>query len=159
MKQLKTGILRTKFRSNIVPQRAQFRRKLKIVGNGRGASQLWRVGRHSSPDPSCRPARFLAGVFGDFRDEGEGCPRRKNQGAVADESDSHRLLFSKSQTQITFIPVARSGPLPLPHSLWRASRAHPHGRSASVELCLCGAELHRRREMPCRCGARRELIS
>jgi hypothetical protein len=71
--------------SNFVQKAAQFFEKLKIVGNRIIANHKLRAGRHSSPDPSCRPARFIAGFLGNFRNEGEGRARRKNQGAVADQ--------------------------------------------------------------------------
>ena len=99
--------------SNFVQESAQIREKLGIARKRRKHITMRRAGRHSSPDPSCRPARIIVGVFGDFRNEGEGGTRRKNEGAVAEESDSHRLCHFSSQTQIAIITVTRSGPLPL----------------------------------------------
>ena len=79
--------------SNFVQESAQIREKLGIARKRRKHIAMRRAGRHSSPDPSCRPARIFVGVFGDFRNEGEGGTGRKNQGAVAEESDSHRLVI------------------------------------------------------------------
>ena len=85
---------------NINQKRQQFRRKLKIARKRRTQITMWRAGRNSPLKPPFRPARFLVGFFGDLGNQGEGCPRRKNEGAVADQ----RLLtaltaFFSSQRQ------------------------------------------------------------
>jgi len=76
--------------------------------------------------------------------EGEGGAGSRDEGAVAEESDSHRLIYFSSQTQITIIAVARSGPLPLPRRLWRVLGSDPYGRSAPSRSCLW-SERHARR--------------
>ncbi|MBU6231243.1 hypothetical protein KGP36_01135 [Patescibacteria group bacterium] len=66
-----------------VPQ--QFRRKLKIARKRRTHIAMRRAGRHSSPDPSCRPARIFLGVFGKWEHQGEGGAGGCGEGAVEDE--------------------------------------------------------------------------
>ena len=87
-----TGIF-SKKSSNFVQESAQKCEKLGIARKRREHIAMRRAGRHSSPDPSCRPARILVGVFGDFGHEGKRGTGRKNEGAVAEESDSHRLYY------------------------------------------------------------------
>ena len=43
--------------------------------------------------PPFRPARFVAWFLGNFWDKCKRQTRRKNEGAVADQRDSHRLSF------------------------------------------------------------------
>ena len=107
---------------NINQKRQQFRGKLKIARKRRDASHVRRAGRNSPLKPPFRPARFLVGVFGDLGHQGEGCPRRKNEGAVADQRllTALRRSFHRKGNHIT-----RSGPLPLPQSLWRALGFRP----------------------------------
>ena len=77
--------------SNFVQESAQIREKLGIARKRREHIAMRRARRHSPPDPSCRLARFIVGDFGDFGHESERGTGRKNEGAVAEESDSHRL--------------------------------------------------------------------
>lgn len=103
---------------NINQKRQQFRRKLKITRKRRNASHVWRAGRNSPLKPPFRPARFLVGVFGDLGNQGEGCPRRKNEGAVADQ----RLLTALTAF---FSSQGQSQGSRRPTSASAASVAHP----------------------------------
>ena len=86
-----------------------------------------RAGRHSSPDPSCRPARIFAGVFGDFGHEGEVGPRRKNEGAVAEESDSHQLVIFNHKHKSQSSQWLEAAHFRLSGGMWRARSVCPYG--------------------------------
>ena len=76
-----------------IPPFPQNRKKREIVQKRRKSRRMWRTARHSSPDPSCRAVRIFLGVFGKFIGEGEGGAGSRHEGAVAEESDSHRLVI------------------------------------------------------------------
>ena len=107
--------------------RAQKCEKFGIARKRRRQIAMLRAGRHSSPDPSCRPARIIVGVLGDFGDEGVWGADGRGDGAVAEESDSHRLIFSSQSADLNHHSGSK-----WPTSASAASVARPRRLSARL---------------------------
>jgi hypothetical protein len=87
---------------------AQIRKNSESPEKGESTSQCGGRGGIPPQTPPAAPPAFIVGVFGDFGHEGEGCPRRKNEGAVAEEwvrtdllekfSDFRRIIALRQNT-------------------------------------------------------------
>ena len=121
----KTGRVARSSRVQIPPSP----QKSEIAFRGRNrtvANHEWRAGRNSSPDPSFRPARFIAGFFWDFCHKCKGRTRRKNEGAVADQRLLTGYFFFHHKHKSQSSQLLEAAHFRFHRCLWRALRTHPY---------------------------------